>query len=191
RDAVVIYPPVDVNFFSLSTSLNYDCSNTNNYYLVVSAFAPYKKIDIVIEAFKKLKRNLKIVGCGQQEKYLKSLAEGFKNIEFLGWLDNEKLRCLYQHAKALIFPTEEDFGIVPVEAQAAGVPVIAYRKGGVLETVTEETGVFFDNQTPEDIIEAVLKFENLSFDPKKIKQQALKFSKERFIKEFKEFIQHL
>lgn len=189
RDATVIYPPVDTDFFTLPTSCY---SLSADYYLVVSAFAPYKKVDIVIEAFKKLKYKLKIIGSGQQEKYLKSLAKGYNNIEFLGWQDNENLKFYYQNAKALIFPTEEDFGIVPVEAQACGTPVIAYRKGGALETIIEnETGIFFDQQTSESVIEAVEKFENLKLDKIKISSQALKFSKKNFIIQIKNFINSL
>lgn len=186
RDAVVVYPPVDTNFFTLNSELQ-----TPNYYLVVSAFAPYKKIDIVIEAFKILGYNLKIIGCGQQEKYLKSIAKGFKNIEFLGWQDNESLKYYYQNAKALVFPTEEDFGIVPVEAQACGTPVVAYKKGGALETIIDgETGVFFEEQTPESIISAIEKFEKMKFDKKKIREHALKFSKENFVKNILDFIKN-
>ncbi|MEN3013095.1 MAG: glycosyltransferase [Endomicrobiia bacterium] len=189
RDSFVIYPPVNTDFFVPASFKNNPDLKKDSYYLVVSAFAPYKKIDIVIEAFKMLKRNLKIIGSGQQEFYLKKLAKKHNNIEFLGWVDDEKLKYYYQNAKALIFPAEEDFGIVPVEAQACGIPVVAYRKGGVLETVIENhTGIFFDTQTPQAVKEAVLKFEKMVFEPQKIRQQALKFSKERFIKEIKEFI---
>lgn len=186
RDSVVIYPPVDTDFFTLGSEYS-DMS----YYLVVSAFAPYKKIDIVIEAFKITGLNLKIIGSGQQEKYLKALAKGYTNIEFLGWQDNESLKFYYQNAKALVFPTEEDFGIVSVEAQACGTPVIAYKKGGALETVLEgETGIFFEEQTPESIILAIEKFEKMKFDRKKIREHSLKFSKENFVKNILNFIQN-
>ncbi|MCX7956887.1 MAG: glycosyltransferase [Endomicrobia bacterium] len=185
-ESEVIYPPIDTDFFVPSTS---NSTKTKDYYLVVSAFAPYKKVDIVIEAFKKSKYKLKIIGTGQQEKYLRYIAKGCNNIEFLGWQDNENLRFYYQNAKALIFPTEEDFGIVPVEAQACGTPVIAYRKGGALETVVDnETGVFFDKQDDIEIAKTIEKFEKIKFYEEKIRNQALKFSKERFIKEIKDFI---
>jgi len=178
-DAEVVYPPVDTDFFV--PSLN----SKGDYYLVVSAFAPYKKVDIVIEAFNELKLPLKIIGSGQQEDYLKSLAKT-KNIEFLGWVENGDLRYYYQNSKALIFPTEEDFGIVPVEAQACGVPVVAYKKGGALETVVDgETGLFFDDQTPQSIIKAIEKFEKLKFDKQKIRNNALKFSKQVFVEKIK------
>lgn len=184
RDSVVIYPPVDTDFFTP----NFEISPLD-YYLVVSAFAPYKKIDIVIEAFKIVKVNLKIIGSGQQENYLKALAKGYTNIEFLGWQDNESLKYYYQNAKALIFPTEEDFGIVPVEAQACGTPVIAYKKGGALETVVDgETGIFFEEQTPESIISAIEIFEKMEFDRKKIRENSLKFSKGNFIRNILNFI---
>jgi len=185
RDAEVVYPPVDTDFFVPSSESKKD------YYLTVSAFAPYKKIDIVIEAFNKLNLSLKIIGSGQQEDYLKYLAKN-KNIEFLGWVENEKLRYYYQNAKALIFPAEEDFGIVPVEAQACGTPVIAYKKGGALETVVEgETGIFFEEQTPQSVIEAIEKFEKMSFDKQKIRNNALKFSKQVFVERIKNFVENV
>ncbi|MCX7940412.1 MAG: glycosyltransferase, partial [Endomicrobia bacterium] len=188
RDAVVIYPPVDTDFFNLSTN---SYLLTSTYYLVVSAFAPYKKVDIVIEAFKKLRYNLKVVGSGQQEDYLKSLAKGYPNIEFLGWQDNESLRYYYQNAKALIFPTEEDFGIVPVEAQACGCPVIAYGKGGAKETVVDgETGIFFDRQDANSLIDALFRFEKVKFDRNVIRNNALRFSKENFLERFKSFVEN-
>ncbi len=188
RDSVVIYPPVDTDFYTLPQQ-----PKRGNYYLVVSAFAPYKRIDIVIEAFKKLNFNLKIIGSGQQEKYIKYLAKGCKNIELLGWQSNEVIRYHYQNAKALIFPAEEDFGIVPVEAQACGCPVIAFRKGGALETVIEnKTGIFFDDQTPQSIIEAVNNFENKinTFKPEVLRENAIRFSKSNFIREFKNLIKN-
>jgi len=183
REAEVVYPPVDTDFFVPSLESKKD------YYLTVSAFAPYKKINIVIEASNELGFPLKIIGSGQQEDYLKSLAKN-KNIEFLGWVENEKLRYYYQNAKALIFPAEEDFGIVPVEAQACGTPVIAYKKGGALETVVEgETGIFFEEQTPQSVIKAIEKFEKMSFDKQKIRNNALKFSKQVFVEKIKSLVE--
>ncbi|MCX8042338.1 MAG: glycosyltransferase [Thermodesulfobacteriaceae bacterium] len=191
REAKVIYPPVDTDFFVPSNS----GVKSKSYYLIVSAFAPYKKIDLAIEAFNYLKYPLKIIGTGQEEKKLKKIAK--KNIEFLGWVSKEELREHYQNCKALIFPGEEDFGIVAVEAQACGTPVIAYGRGGITETVIPiqdrpdtPTGVFFYEQTPLALIEAVKKFETLEekFDPYKIRKNAERFSKERFKIEFKKFV---
>lgn len=156
RESKVIYPPVDTDFFVPSNSR----FKSKSYYLIVSAFAPYKKIDLAIEAFNYLRYPLKIIGVGQEEKRLRKIAK--KNIEFLGWVSKEELREHYQNCKALIFPGEEDFGIVAVEAQACGTPVIAYGKGGITETVIpiqdhsdSPTGVFFYEQTPLALIEAV------------------------------------
>ncbi len=126
RDADVIYPPVEIKRFNISDTLA-------DYFLIVSAFAPYKRIDIAIEAFNRLGFPLKIVGNGQDEKRLKKIAG--RNIEFLGWKSEKEIIELYSMCRALIFPGEEDFGIVPVEAMASGRPVIAFGKGGVLETV--------------------------------------------------------
>ncbi|OQA89882.1 MAG: D-inositol 3-phosphate glycosyltransferase [Elusimicrobia bacterium ADurb.Bin231] len=186
REAIVINPPVDTEFFMPST-LNFQPS-TLNYYLVVSAFAPYKKVDLAVKAFNVLGWKLKIIGSGQDEKKLKGIA--LKNIEFLGWLDNEKLRDYYRHCKALVFPGEEDFGIVPVEAQACGAPVIAYGKGGVKETVIHgKTGIFFDEQSVASLISALRVFETKKFDKNEIRKNAERFSKDRFKADIKNFIE--
>jgi len=194
RDAEVIYPPVDTDFFTQAKACDYKEEitlnsqlSTMNYYLVVSAFAPYKKVNLAIEAFNILGYPLKIIGSGQEEKKLKKLAKN--NIEFLGWLANDELRKYYQNCKALIFPTEEDFGIVPVEAQACGKPVIAFGKGGALETVIEEeTGIFFSEQTAESLIKAIKQFETLKFDRNKIRENVLRFDHKIFKKKIQSFI---
>ncbi|HTL48585.1 MAG TPA: glycosyltransferase, partial [Verrucomicrobiae bacterium] len=149
RESEVIHPPVDTRFF-------HPVASGEDFYLVVSAFVPYKKVDVVIQAFNELDRPLKIVGAGPLEQAYKSLASA-PQIEFLGSVSDEKLRELHSRARALIFPTEEDFGIVPLEAQACGTPVIALKKGGALESV--KTGLFFEEQTAECLREAVRRFE--------------------------------
>lgn len=181
RSSTVIYPPVDVEYYKILNTKKED------FYLIVSALVPYKKIDLAIEAFNKLNLPLKIIGSGPDEKRLKNLAN--KNIEFLGWQPDKVLLEYYNKCKALIFPGEEDFGIVPLEAQACGTPVIAYKKGGALETVIEgETGIFFYPQTADALIEAIKKFEKISFDPKKCRKNAIRFSEERFYNQIMEFI---
>ena len=188
RNLDVIYPPVDTDFFSLTSDFGPRLyRGTLDYYLIVSAFAPYKKVDLAIEVFNQLGYPLKIVGSGQDEGKLKKIAK--KNIEFLGWRNNEELRNYYQNCKALIFPGEEDFGIVPVEAQASGKPVIAYRKGGVLETVVDgKTGVFFEEQTVQSLSEAIIKFEGMKFDEVVIRTNSEKFGREKFKKKIKNYI---
>lgn len=194
RESLVIYPPVKVDSFR---PLIIRPQTANAYYLLVSAFAPYKKIDIAIEAFNRLGLPLKIIGTGQDEKRLKSMAG--PAIDFLGWRPDEELAAYYASCKALIFPGEEDFGIVPVEAQACGTPVIAYGKGGIMETVVpingqksenqNPTGIFFYEQTPEALMEAVKKFEAIEkqFDPSEIRKNAERFSVKRFKEKFKNF----
>ena len=183
RDATVIYPPVDVDKFELNV-------NKEDFYLTASRMVPYKKMDLIVEAFSKLPdKKLVVIGDGPNFKKIKSKAE--KNIEFLGYQPFEVLKNYMQKAKAFVFAAEEDFGIIPVEAQACGTPVIAYGKGGIIETVVNgKTGIFFREQTVESLIEAVRKFERFEdkFDLFEIRKNAEKFSKERFKKEFKEFV---
>jgi len=181
REAVVIYPPVDTSFFQLST-------RSENYFLMVTAMVPYKRVDIAVETFNRLGENLLIVGQGPEEKRLKALAK--RNIEFLGWQSPEKLAKYYANCRALIFPGEEDFGIVPLEAMASGKPVIAYRKGGALETVVDGvTGMFFDEQTVESLMQAVKSFDESKFVPETIREHAMKFDKEIYRQKMKEFIE--
>jgi glycosyltransferase involved in cell wall biosynthesis len=183
RESTVIYPPVDINRFNLTR-------NPKDFYLIVSAFAPYKRIDLAIETFNILGFPLKIIGSGQDEKRLRGMAKD--NIEFLGGQSDEVIKEYYSECKAFIFPGEEDFGITPVEAQASGCPVIAYGRGGVLETVIEDkTGIFFYEQTIDSLIEAVRKFEKDSdiFDPQTLRRNAERFNKERFRLELKRFVE--
>jgi len=184
RNCYVIYPPVDTEYFTPAKD-----NEIEDYYLIVSRLVPYKRIDLAIEAFNQLSKRLIIVGDGPEYKKLKSIAKS--NIEFLGYQPDEAVRDLYQRCKALIFPGIEDFGIVPVEVQACGRPVIALKKGGAVETVEEgKTGVFFERQDVESLKEAVYKFEQdiERFDKDYIRSHAEKFSAERFRMEFKDFL---
>jgi glycosyltransferase involved in cell wall biosynthesis len=188
REASVIHPPVAVERFRLSARLE-------PYYLIVSALVPYKKVDIAIEAFNRLKLPLKIAGEGPLRKRLESLAR--PNIEFLGRVTDEALTALYASCQALVFPGEEDFGIVPLEAQASGRPVIAYGKGGALETVLSlgrtnlpPTGIFFDEPSAESLIAAVRTFEQHRhrFEPGTIRDRSCRFSRDRFKVQIREYI---
>ena len=183
RNADVIYPPVDVDKFEFN-------EKKGDFYLTVSRLVPYKRVELIVEAFSIMKnRRLVVIGDGPQIRLIKAKATNNKNIEILGYQSFEEVKNYMRKAKAFIFAAEEDFGIVPVEAQACGTPVIAYGKGGVLETVISEiTGVFFHQQTPSAIVEAVKRFEQMEFDYWKIRKNAERFSKERFKKEFLDFI---
>jgi len=183
KDSTIIYPPVDLEKFELSTK-------KEDFYLTASRMVPYKKIDLIVEAFSQMpKKRLIVVGDGPDFRKIKSKAS--QNIELLGYQPLNVLKEYMQKAKAFIFAAEEDFGILPVEAQSCGTPVIAYGRGGVLETVIEnKTGVFFKEQTVEDLIHAVEYFERIkdTFDPCKIRKNVERFNKERFKREFKEFV---
>ena len=189
RDSTVIYPPVNVARLSRSSNQQPATSNQQpGYFLVVSRLGGYKKVDIVVEAFNKLGLPLKIVGDGPQYKFLKEAAKN--NIEFLGRRSDTEVSALLANCRALIFPTHEDFGIVPVEAMAAGKPIIAYRGGGALETVLEGvTGEFFDHQTTGDIIKAVKRFPPNKYSPVACQTQAKKFSEENFKREMRSFVE--
>lgn len=167
RSSEVIYPPVDVTKFSSSDHLG-------EYFLMVGRLVSYKKFDIGIEAFNKLGLILKIAGIGPEMNRLKKMAND--NIQLLGMVNDDELADLYSHSQALIFPQEEDFGIIPLEAMASGRPVIAYRGGGALETIIEnKTGIFFDKQNTDSLIEAVNKYRNFKFDFGLCRSQAEKF----------------
>lgn len=172
RDADVIYPPVDTNFFRASNS-------TGDYFLIVSALVPYKRIDLAIEAFNRIDEKLVIIGTGPEEAKLRRLAR--RNIEFVGWQPDERLREYYAGCKAVIFPGEEDFGIVPVEAMAAGKPVIAYGRGGALETVRDtparRTGILFHEQSVASLLDALRRFGEIEFSPQDIRRHALQFDR--------------
>ncbi len=182
RNSKVIYPPVETDFY---TPGNMD----GDFYLIVSRLVPYKRVDLAIEAFNQIGMPLIIIGGGPELKKYKRMAKS--NIKLLGRLSDDEIRDYYQKCKAFIFPGEEDFGITPVEAQACGRPVIAYGKGGALETIVNgSTGLFFFNQDVESLKEAVLNFENNinSFDKESIRKHAEKFSTLRFKNEITNFI---
>ena len=184
READVIYPPVDTGATRLSTE-------DGGYFLIVSALVPYKRIDLAVETFNRLGARLLIIGSGPEARRLKAKAR--RNIEFLGWVDQPALDRYYAGCRGLIFPGEEDLGIVPIEAQCYGKAVIAYGAGGVLETVrgrwlgsapgsaetpgNNVTGIFFQKQTVEHLTGAVEEFRRTSFDPGFIRNHALRFDK--------------
>ena len=173
----MIFPP------SLSKLAPAIKSRHGKYYLIVSRLDfGYKKVELAIEAFNRTGMPLVIIGTGREERKLKRMAK--KNIKFAGKVSEEKLAEYYQGAKALIMPQEEDFGIVSVEAQSFGVPVIAYKKGGAIDTVIPgKTGVFFDEQKPESLIGGIKKFEKMQFVVDNLFTNAKRFSKDVFKKQ--------
>ncbi|PJE69358.1 glycosyltransferase family 4 protein [Candidatus Shapirobacteria bacterium CG10_big_fil_rev_8_21_14_0_10_38_14] len=184
RDAAVIYPPLDTKTFVIGDT---EDVIRKNYFLVVSRLVKYKKTDLAIRAFNRLKLPLKIVGVGREMNKLKKIAN--KNIEFLGQLTDNQLLSYYQKCRAVIFPQEEDFGLVPLEAQSCGRPIVACKAGGALETVIEnKTGLFFEKQNEEELIAAIKKFEKLKFDPKDCRQNALRFNQKEFEKKWSKII---
>lgn len=181
QDAEVIYPPVDVEEIPFQ-------ENKDNFYLSVSRMVPYKKIDLIVEAFSQTpERKLVVIGDGPEMNKVKQKAG--KNIEILGHTSDSVVRDYMKRARGFIFAAEEDFGIVVLEAQAAGTPVIAFGRGAALETVKDkETGLFFDAQTIPSLLDALRKFDLLSFDPARARENALKFNKARFQRGFREFV---
>ena len=186
RKADVIYPPVDVDAFNFS-------DKKEDYYLTASRMVPYKKVRLIVEAFNQMPdKKLIVIGDGPEFSHIQAIAKA--NVQLMGFQPFEVLKDRMQKAKAFIFAAEEDFGITPVEAQACGTPVIAYGKGGALETVQngeQATGVFFEEQTTEAIIEAVKEFEDnsASFDYYRCRLNAEKFSVENFKKQFSQYCQ--
>jgi glycosyltransferase involved in cell wall biosynthesis len=189
RKSTVIYPPVDVDSFSL-------CERKEDYYVTSSRMVPYKKIDLIVESFNKMPdKRLIVIGDGPD--YQKIAAKATNNIELLGYQPFDVLLEHLQHAKAFVFAAEEDFGIAPIEAQACGTPVIAYGKGGALETVVdnkskEPTGIFFYEQTIDSICDAIIEFENSIelFTPSNCRLNALRFANQRFRDEFVQFVEN-
>ena len=187
REAAVIHPPVNTEIYRKS-EINED------FYLVISALVPYKKIDLAVEAFNQSKKFLVVVGDGPEKNKL--LKKAKSNITFVSDIKSDELNNYYSKCKALIFPGEEDFGIVPVEAQSCGKPVIAFARGGALETVIgfdgnnekKCTGVFFDKQNTKSLISAIEDFEKLEWDAEFINQNAQKFNANRFKNEMSDFM---
>jgi glycosyltransferase involved in cell wall biosynthesis len=199
RESDIIFPPVDCAYFKPTKS-------NEDFYLMVSPLAPNKRVDIAIKAFNKINLPLKIIGSGQEEKKLGKMAG--KDITLMGWQPDEVVKEHYLNCKALIFPGVEDFGIVPLEAQACGKPVIAYGKGGALETIisldrdklriksgngqsNNATGLFFYEQTPESLVNAVHHFEEVKdvFDKQQIRKNAESFDRVIFKDKIKNYIE--
>ena len=187
READVVYPPVDVDAYEM-------CEDKEDFYLTASRMVPYKKIKLIVEAFNEMPdKQLVVIGDGPEYGKIKEIAKG--NIVLMGYQPFAVLREKMQKAKGFVFASEEDFGITPVEAQACGTPVIAYGKGGALETIRgqeceDSTGLFFYRQTTEAIIEVVRSFETLSTDilPQICRNNAERFSTERFLTDMRSYI---
>jgi glycosyltransferase involved in cell wall biosynthesis len=186
RSAQVIYPPVNTAQFTVS-------ENDDGYYLIVSALVPYKRVDLAVEAFNRTGDRLLVVGTGPEMNNLASAAA--KNIEFLGWQSDSELPKLYARCRALIFPGIEDFGIVPLEAMASGKPVVAFAMGGALETVVDDprspTGVFFQRQTPEALIDALTRLRQLKLDPHAIRAHAERFDRGTFRENYRKYVEQV
>lgn len=190
RKSIVIYPPVEVDSFEI-------CNDKENYYLTASRMVPYKKIGLIVQSFKEMpNKHLIVIGDGPDFEKIKLLAG--PNVTLLGYQSFDVLSIHMKKSKAFIFAAEEDFGIAPLEAQASGTPVIAYGKGGALETIVgsntegkKRTGVFFYNQTAKAIIAAIEEFEALTekISPADCRENAMRFSPQRFCDEFKLFVE--
>lgn len=183
RESHTIYPGVSFEKPNLKNN------KREEFYLAAGRLKAYKKFDLLIEAFNKSKKTLYIAGTGEHEKELKKINTN-PNTHFLGFIEEEVLKNLYKKAKGFMFPQCEDFGITPIEAQNFGCPVIAFKKGGAKETVkANQTGIFFNKQTSEQINKAIEKAEEKEWDQEKIQSFAQKFSSERFKKELQEYVE--
>jgi glycosyltransferase involved in cell wall biosynthesis len=198
REATVIYPPIHIEFFTPAEDVAHprrpssphrskEGPDKRDFYLLVSRLVGYKKAQVAVEAFNELGRPLVVVGDGPERKKLEAVARG--NVRVLGEVSDTVLRGYYRQCRALVFPGEEDFGMVPVEAQACGRPVIAYGRGGALESVMDGvTGLFFDEQTPAAVAAAVRKADSIRWDSATIRRHAERFSHPRFVQEITNFI---
>jgi len=174
REAEVIHPPVDL--------VDFEPTKKEDFYVAVGRLIPYKRFDLVVEAFNALKKPLKIIGVGNQMKSL--MKQAGSRVEFLGKVSEDDLQNYYRRARGLIFPQIEDFGIVPLEAMAQGTPVIAYAQGGALETVEDGvSGHYFHEQSASALQEAVIAFEKMDFDPSQVRAQAEKFAPDEFARQ--------
>ncbi len=186
REATIIYPGIDLQKFIPNHQ------KPQPYFLVVSRLVPHKKIDLVIESFRESQYQLKIVGSGREEKYLKCLAQDYQNIQFLSKVSEEELIKLYQNCTALIYPQEEDYGLSAIESQACARGVIAYKRGGALETViNHKTGIFFDKQNEESLLLAVEEYLKSPPTPPDTRLQAEKFNRNDFMLNFKKQVDNL
>lgn len=180
RDAEVIHPPVDLQKFHLSSAVG-------TYFVAGGRLVPYKNVDIVIQAFNRLRWPLKIFGTGPELHRLQETAKD--NIEFLGRISESQKATLLSHARAFIHPQVEDFGITPLESMASGRPVIAFGQGGATETILpNETGVFFNAQTWESLLDTLLQFDHTAWDNRKIREHAASFSIEQFKNNIARFV---
>jgi glycosyltransferase involved in cell wall biosynthesis len=179
-DSEIIYPPVDVDSFKLQR-------NKENYFVTACRLEPYKRVDLIVQAFNKTDENLIIIGSGSQYNYLRRIAS--KNIKFIEYSNSSIVYNYVSKAKAFIHAGIEDFGIAPVEAQACGTPVIAIKKGGLKETVIEnKTGVFFEKQETKAILNALDRFKDIHFNPEEIRKNALAFGSRNFEIKIKNFV---
>ncbi len=182
RDSIVIYPPVNIESFSLY-------ENKEDFYFTASRLVPYKKTKLIVESFNKMPdKKLVVIGSGEELKNIQKIAKS--NVKILGYQSDEILISTMQRAKAFVYAAIEDFGIIPIEAMACGTPVIALDEGGTKETIRDKiTGIHFTEQTTQSIIHAVEKFEQIHFDPKQIRQEAMKYT--HFEKELSKYITKL
>jgi len=182
REAHVINPPVDVDLFEVS-------EKKEPFYVTVARLVPIKKVGLIVQTFKQLDKELIVIGDGPEMETIKRIAG--RKTHLLGFQPSKVIRQYLQKARAFVFASNEPFGIVTLEAQACGTPVIAYGRGGALETVVaDRTGIFFDEQTSQSLASAVERFEQMQFDPVVIRQNAERFSAERFRREFKAFVEN-
>ena len=181
RESDIIYPPINTDFYLPVKNPSRD------FYLIVSRLVPQKRIDLAVKTFNELGLPLVIIGTGPEAGYLKQLSKS--NIKFMGWQPDDVVKNYYANCKAFLLPGEEEFGITPLEAQSCGVPVISYNKGGPSETVIDGvTGKFFSENSVKAFKETILKFDTEKFDSEKIRQHALKFSRDIFKTNLKNYI---
>jgi len=183
RQSTVIYPPVDTDYFR-----PLPCESRDDFLLIVSQLVPYKRVDLAVEAFSRCGRRLLVIGEGSERAKLEGRAR--PNIRFLGAQPRSVLCEAMQHARALIFPGEEDFGIVMAEALACGTPVVAFQRGGASEIVTEgQTGVLFHDQTADSLLDGIARLESLRLEPRVLRSSAARFSRQWFLKQFADFLE--